>query len=393
MTCKKKSQTNPSVLFAIITLIVVLYLILIPPDYRAKLLNDNNDTDDSDVSDYDVTYLSKEPGLWSYNSLKSIDHDLNSFNLVSRTQANNIIGAKSLKSKSTAFSKEISSFKFNLNNIYNMQNFYINFKIISQIGDAYLVINGVTVKKIDEGLPEYAINLDKNYFNNGENVVEFISERVGFAFWKYNEIEISSAEIFADILDDSGLYNSQKAWIGKDEYLNMEDSLFRYYAGCDLISSKKLDILLNKEIIFSGIPDCNMLNTINHVDKSILKEGDNLFEFRTDGGSYLFDNVVFKTTLKESEFPTYYFSITDEDYDYLQTELIEVNLTMTFVDELEYKEMDVLLNGHSIGISTYDRVYTSEVYYGYFEKGNNVLQIRPKNTINIVDLKLRGLFD
>lgn len=394
MNRSKKSQSNPAVLIAIITLVMILYLILIPPDFREEILNDSNSTDGTSYSNYDVTYLDKNPGYWSYHSLKTMDHDLNSFNLMSRTEAKNIMDAKSLKAKSTAFSKEVGSFTFNIQDIRKTENVYIDLKIAALSGNAQLKVNGYVLKDITGNSREYVVGIDKNYLVEGDNHVEVSSERVGFSFWSSNSIDVSSAKVFADLVDDSGLSSSQKIWIAKDELINIDDATFRYYAGCEVSTAGRLDIILNGVVIFTGIPDCKMLNTIEHINPSILKEGDNLIDFKASSGRYLFDNLLFKSQLKDNEYPTYYFTISNSDFKKLQTGLIDVNLTFTFVNDRDYKEVEALLNGNSIGVSTYDRTYTVEVDPIYdLNEGNNVLEIKPKSSLHIVEVKLRGVYD
>ena len=391
----KRGQANPAVLIAVITLVIVLYVVFIPPSYREEILSDNNTSGSStDVSNYDVTYLLKNPGYWSYHSVQSNDHDLNSFNLMSRTNAKNIMDGKSLRSKTTAFSREVGSFTFRVDDLKKIGNVYIDFQIAALSGNAQLKVNGYTLKEIVGGSNEYVVGIDNNYLKEGDNLVEFVPDRVGFAFWTSNSISVSSAKIFADLTDDSGLYNSQKIWISKDELLNIKDASFRYYADCDVKTADKVDIQLNGVSIFSGIPDCKMLNSIPHIASSILKEGDNLIEFQTTSGRYLFDNVLFQTSMKDNEYPTYYFTISSDDYKKLQTGLINVNLTFTFANDQDYKELEAVLNGHGIGVNTYDRVY-SAVVDGVqdIQEGNNVLELIPKDSISIAEVKLRGVFN
>jgi hypothetical protein len=390
----RRGQTaNPSTLLAIITLVIVLYIIFIPPSFRKQLLNENSTDTNSDVSGYDKVLLKKEPGFWSYNDLKNMEHDLNSFNLISKSEAKAIAEAKVVKAKSTAFSKETGKFSFNVLDSKKTENFYINFKVSSQSGKATVYVNGNVIKEFTEESQEHSVAIDKNYIKDGENTVEFKSERVGFAFWKANNIDISLATVYADIIDDSGLYSTQRIWISKDELKNIDDAYMKYFVDCQIAQAKKVDVALNGVLIFSGIPDCGVLNSINHISPSILREGDNKIEFQATGGRYLYDSMVFKTLLKESEFPTYYFNVEEEDYKKLQTGLIELNLTFTFVNDRDYKEIEAIINGHGIGISTYDRVYNAPVNYQDIKLGNNVLELVPKSSISIAEVKLRGVFD
>lgn len=394
MRRSKRGQSNPAVLIAIITLIMILYIILIPPDYREDLLNDGNSTDDTSYTSFDRTFLDKNPGYWSYHSLKSMDHDMNAFNLMSRTEAKNLIDAKTIVAKSTAFSKETGSFSFRVDNLMKTDNVYINMKIAALSGDAQLKVNGYVLKDITGNSREYVVGVDRNYLVEGDNRVEIVSSRVGFAFWTSNSIEVSSIKVFADLIDDSGLTSSQRIWIAKDELINIDDATFRYYAGCEVSAAGRLDIVMNGVTIFTGIPDCKMLNTIEHISPSILREGDNTVDFRAESGRYLFDNLVFKTSLKDNEYPTYYFTISKDDYKKLKTGLIDVNLTFTFVNDRDYKEVEAILNGNSYGVSTYDRTYSVEVDpVEDLNEGNNVLEIKPKSSLHIVEVKLRGIYD
>jgi hypothetical protein len=98
--------------------------------------------------------------------------------------------------------------------------------------------------------------------------------------------------------------------------------------------------------------------------------------------------------MKDNEYPTYYFTISSDDYKKLQTDLIDVNLTFTFVNDIDYKEVQAVLNGHGIGVNTYDRVYSAVVDPILdIKEGNNVLELRPVNSLTIAEIKLRGVFN
>lgn len=392
---KKGANQNPATLFAIITLVVVLYIIIVPPDFRKELLTDDytSNNGENTPDGYDEVFLEKNPGYWSYNSFDSMDYDLLSFNLLERTNAQNMASSKNLYSKKTAFSNKIANFEFNIDDLKNTDNVFVNFKISDSRGKTHLKVNDQIVKEISGNLKEDFSKIDKNVLLQGKNKISFESFDVGFNFWDYNSLDVSELTIFADITDESGLTNSQSFWLTQDEKINLKNANLRYYVDCEQNSVGPVTISLNSNRIFSGIPDCKILNMISNLDPSLLKEGENKIDFEATYGKFIFDTLLLKANFKENIYPTYFFTINDEDYNILQTGLVEINLTFTFVNDDDYKEVEARLNGHKIGVNTRDRVYSVTINPMDIKNGNNVLEIVPKESMTIVKVELRGLFE
>ncbi|MBN2881697.1 hypothetical protein JXM83_06630 [Candidatus Woesearchaeota archaeon] len=394
--CKKGAEvpSSPATIFGIITLLVVMYVILIPPSFREELLNGNGTTwDENGVSsDYKVTFFSEEPGYWSYLSYKNFEHDLNSFNLLSRTEASELFIANQISSKYTAFSKNTGSFKFTVSNIGTLDNFFINYKISSQNGPVSLIVNGNTVKEITPNTREDVVSINKKYINVGENEIEFVPKNVGFEFWSYNSIVVSQAKVFADVTDYSNLENSQSFWVSEDEFKNLEDGYLRFFVDCEVASAGKVDISINDNKVFSGIPDCGILNVINHISPNFFNQGENEISFKAKDGRFIFDTLMLETNLKDNIYPTYFFDVSDDDYYVINNfdDEVDLNMTFTFINNQDYKELQAVLNGHTISVNTRDRTYIIEVNPIDILEGTNVLELRPKDSMTIVKVELKA---
>lgn len=392
---KGAADANPATLFAIITLVVILYIITIPPNYRKDLLSDNSSWDgtNSEISGYDEIFLEKNPGYWSYNNFDSMQHDLVSFNLMEKTDATQIAQSQDIFSKRTAFSNTVGSFEFNIENLKNTDNVYLNYKLSESRGKTLLKVNGQIVKEISSRLSEDVAKIDKNILVEGKNKITFESNPVGFKFWDYNSLKVSELKVLADITDDSGLIHSQSFWLSHDEKLNLKDGFLRFYVDCEPRNVGPVTITINSNKIYSGIPDCQILNVLDNIDPALLSEGENIIKFEAKSGRFIFDTILLQTNYEENINPTYFFDISDEDYEILQTGLVDINLTFTFVNNEDYKELEARLNGHKIGVNTRNREYSVYVNPMDIEKGSNVLEIVPKSSMTIVKVELRGLFE
>jgi hypothetical protein len=146
----------------------------------------------------------------------------------------------------------------------------------------------------------------------GENVLEFSVSGVGAKFWTTNEYTFSEIMITGDISDTSKQESRNTFHISPEEGANVEKAVLKMNPECSPRSVGMLHIHINGRNVFSGIPDCGILNTYS-ISPSLLNIGKNSVAFRTEQGSYLIDQIQVKTFLKEPVQPTYYFDM-DDDY-------------------------------------------------------------------------------
>ena len=151
----------------------------------------------------------------------------------------------------------------------------------------------------------------------GDNTLQFSVSDVGMAFWTTNEYSIENLRITAKIHDTSSTESRNHFYITPDEAKGIINARLRFNPDCKTSEAGYLDVYLNDLTVFSGIPDCGILNTYQ-ISPSVLNVGKNTLKFRTAQGSYLIDQITVTTKLDEPVQPTYYFDL-DPDLFYSDT--------------------------------------------------------------------------
>ena len=94
-----------------------------------------------------------------------------------------------------------------------------------------------------------------------------------------------------------------------------------------------------------------------------------------------------KSELKELTYPTYYFEINKTAYNDIVDNKLDAELQLDFVDDIQDKEAELVINTHMRGLDTKEESYSLNID-SIVKEGNNVIQIKPKNTLDVVNLKV-----
>ena len=148
----------------------------------------------------------------------------------------------------------------------------------------------------------------------------------------------------------------------------------------------KLDILINYQNVFSGVPDCGGINVYSF-STNVLYGGDNNIVFKTDKGSYLIEQIKVQTSLRELIYPTYYFEINETTYDKIKGDEYDAKLTLEFIDDKKDKEMNLNINNRMISVDTEEAKYFKKID-DYTKEGNNFIKIEPLSMLDIIELKV-----
>jgi hypothetical protein len=390
MKRKKAQAPGAAGLIAIVGVIILLYILFIPPAERERLLGDNDTKESDEISDElgNLTILLRNPGSLDYLKLNGYEHSLQGFSLYSSTEAEILEQIDSLVVRRNLFSKEFKTITFKVPEVEYTENILLSFSAPERRGNLIVYLNGnlVADRTIKNENPT-PISLPDKYIKD-MNEIEFQVSGPGALFWVTNKFNLQNIKITADITDVSGLESRQFFYVTEKEKENLESVKLKFIADCKISSVGPLDIYLNNENIYSSIPDCGMLNTINIDPKKIL-EGENKIIVRSQKGTYSIYSMEVETELKDLIYPTYYFEITDEQFRKIENDTVDVNLTLLFGNDVDLKDLTLKVNNHAFEVYTrelkYDRLIDS-----YVRKGNNVLEFDKLRTkVDIVELKIK----
>lgn len=386
---RKKSQVNAAVLVAIISGLIILYVVFLPEGEREAILEDNLTEEDDGGAETvsEGVLLLEHPGRLAYLKEKELEHIIPPMNLYTSTEATILKSISSVYIKNGVFDKQAKSIAFSVSDLANTKNVILSFDIKKSEGRLVVKLNGDEIfnGEVTESNME-PLNLPSENLKS-ENLVEISVSEVGFMFWKTNEYTLENLKILADVTDVSARKGTGAFFVEDAEAQNLQSAKLKFFPDCEVRKVSKLDVLINNYNVISSIPDCGMLQTVEF-SPFILIEGENKLEFKTDKGQYLIDRIVVKTELKEAPSYVQYFELSENQMQRIGNKKMDVNLTLIFVDKETEKEADIIINGKKTYMPSTKEISFSKKINDYVDEGTNSLKIIPKKTIDVKDLKV-----
>ncbi|MBS3137755.1 hypothetical protein J4232_04940 [Candidatus Woesearchaeota archaeon] len=315
-----QSGSGAAALVLLIGGLILLYLLLVPPDLRDALLNDKplpessgtttnvygSQTNSNLPKSINKSVLSEVPGRIDYLKQSDVEHPLSAVNLYTTTNAQVIAKESTLYVKNGVFDKLFRNFTFSLDDVQNTENVLLSFSMQSGAGRLFIYLNN---NLIFDGFPDAytTIELDKDRLNAQNNILFGVSA-VGWRFWTTNEFQLKDVKITGDITDISQQLSKNTFSVADAEKFNMEKATLRFFPDCTPSQVGRLKVNINNENVYNAIPDCNQVNIIEFSTDAI-SAGNNLVTFKTEKGFYSIYQILVKTELKKQVFPTYYFEM------------------------------------------------------------------------------------
>lgn len=387
-----QSATGAATLVAVITLVIVLYILFLPPDDRAALLGDDNDSnsngDNNDDDEKEIyTIESWHIGFLEKEGISQYEHDIAPFNIRIDSNDEPIFKTNAFQVRNGWFDKSYNNISFSIPNFENTDNLFMSIRTPIHKGTLTIILNGevLTQTEITTASPS-PIDLPRDRLMETDNILEFSVSGVGIAFWTTNKYEINDLQIFGEVTDLSNQDSLSSFTVTEREKDNLESVKLKFNPNCLQSGVGKLDIWINSFKVFSQIPDCQLLNTLE-ISPSYIDEGQNSVKFKTNQGTYSIDQIKVITELKDVIFPVYYFDLNESEYEDIKDGDVNINVTLRFADDEDFKQAKVFINGHIKDVNTYDmewsRIITSSV-----ERKNNALKIEAKTRMNVREMKI-----
>ena len=384
---KGQSGVNAAILVAIILALIVLYVVYLPTSEREKLLL-NKTTYESNVDEEDEDLLLLEYPK-RLDKVDDVDKtQLPNVYLFKSTQANEIERINPFSVRNGVFDEKSRTVDFSIDNIENVDDVLLSFTAKKHKGVLIINLNGETIyeKEVSSEVVE-PVRLKKSILNK-DNTLEFRASSVGLKFWSTNEYSLDDVKITGDITDVSRQKSQNVFTLTQTEYNNLEKATLKFIPYCSSTQEVgKLDVSVNNHNIFSAVPVCDdsykqiiPLGTIN--------AGENFIVFSTSKGSYSIEQIELEFDVEETKKTIYYFEINESTWDEIEDEDKDVKLKIQFVDDEENKRADLNINGHLTSIDQEEASYSKSIR-NWAEEGNNYIEIKPKTTLEIKELRVK----
>ncbi|MBN1385973.1 hypothetical protein JW968_03270 [Candidatus Woesearchaeota archaeon] len=390
----KKGQgtgASAATFVALLAALILLYVLFLPPSEREALLGENYTGyggDDGGNDTAERTILLENPGKIEGSGEEEIIHNIASLSLLAVTETNLIKKVNNIYVKNGWFDKQDARVSFTFEDLPNTDNTMMGFTIGEKaIGRLSVYLNGEKVYD-DETTSPAPVLLDKKNLAETNELVLSVST-VGWKFWKTNEYIIKDLSITADVQDISRQTSRNTFIVTSTEKDNLEKATLKFIPECEAGDVGKLNIYINNHNLYSSVPDCGLLIPLEF-SPGFLSTGENELVFRTTRGNYVIDRIQVKTELKDISFPVYYFSLTSDEYNDVANNEFDINLSMDFVDDIEYKQATIVVNGYETHVDQRDRKYW-KLIDEFIKKDNNAIEIIPKKNskLEIIELRVR----
>ena len=168
---------------------------------------------------------------------------------------------------------------------------------------------------------------------------------------------------------------------------NLERVRLQFQPDCEYGEVGKLTVWVNSNVVYEALPDCDLAMVPIEFSPVEIHTGENEITFKTDRGPYLLSHVVVNSKLKEVDFPTYYFEVSEEQYTAVNDGRLRLRLTLDFVDVVTSKIGEVVFNGHVENFDTKEVTDTFDLSDDLV-RGNNALKIKPRKTLEIREVRV-----
>jgi hypothetical protein len=388
----KKGETptpdagNISVLILVIIGAIIIYVLFVSPDVREELLSDDDSEDNGNGDSYGPVLLKEKPGRIEYIEDEEFEHEIPSFYLYQTTTTEEIKRLNSIYIKEAVFDHRSRAVTFSISDLENTENVRLDFQVRKSSGVLDITLNGEIIFSGElDAFEAEPITLPEDLLAE-ENILEFSVSEVGWMIWLSNEYSLMNVKILGDVTDVSRQKSRNVFHISEAELNNIKTSTLQFSPECVPERAGNLDIQINFETVFSGVPECGFTNTIEF-SPTLLEIGSNNVVFTTDRGDYVVDRLSIDTEMKESPEVIYYFEISDERYEEISEGDKEVELTLQFVQEGDVKEAKIVVNGRETGVYTREKEFTRKITQ-FVQEENNAIKIVPKTSLDIIKLTI-----
>ena len=382
----KKGQVdtkNVAILVFVMGLLMLAYVLLIPPEDRRQLLGEDNDTSASGSTSKSELLLLESPGLLSPTKENEIKHEINLINLYVKTEPEIINLADTISVSNSLFSSNSPTYKFEIGNLMDLKKVVLFFTAAKSGGELKINLNGNLF--YSESLKDStlkAVEIPLSYLKD-TNELKFSTSL--FGSYTLKEVDVKKEFEYVHSREKRDFI------VSSQEKEDMSKATLNYYYYCNYLKEtfSNLKIYLNRETIFSGLLRCVSNSASIEIPAEALVEGSNELLFTLEEGDFQISQIRVISEGKEGDFPIYHFEVDPDEYDLIENDEKNVNLDLTLSKEGFVKRGKLEINGVEVVVQTPEISFSKDIS-SYIRKGDNVIRIVPGNEFTISKIEIRS---
>jgi len=385
---QKKAQggINAAILVAIISGLIILYIVFLPTAEREKLVGEDKAKPIGEEQKANVL-LKAFPGMLSASKGLESEKSIPNIFLVETTNAKELESINPFIVRNGWFDKKAKKADFTLEDQENTDNIVLSFTTKKRDGILTIKLNDAVIfeNELESDLRE-PVRLDKGKLGK-TNSLEFSVSSVGMKFWTTNEYSFDNIKIIGDITDTSRQESTNLFTISESEFSSMDRAVLKFIPYCrNIINVGALEIFANNKKLFSSVPVCDSAYK-QSVPKSALNEGENNIVFKTSRGSYSVEQIRISLEFKEPTIKTYFFEIDSNAFKDIRNGNKNALLTIKFTEDKKQKRAKLDVNGRIETIDTEKSIFSKSINNKVSE-GNNFIRLEPFEDIGVVELRV-----
>ena len=344
MNGSKRGQSGAAILVGLVAVLIILYVLFLPPEERARLLGEpGGNTPGGNPPTSSNTLFTSPVGAVYLPVSPQVRHDLPTVGIRAVEQGSILASRESISVSNNAFEKQPVTLLFSAKP-EQTRNAVLSMNLVSKTGGNLVVyLNGQEIanqKVQSRTVPPITLtNLQQ------DNNLTFMASSVGFAFWSTNRYTLTNVKVTADVTDLSGAASRQAFSLAAEEYAALERTTLQFVPVCE--QEGAMTITLNGLEMFSGVPDCDNLNTLE-IPSSKLESGENSIVFATKDAQLIIDAPVIITQSARRQNRALSFPV-----ETAQVQGKQVYLRILFPDAADHKGI-ITLNGNTLPLRAQD---------------------------------------
>jgi len=381
----KRGQGSAETVILLLAFFIAIYVLLIPPCDRCKLVNaDDTECDDVcedvDEEDNEDILISEKIGGVSDTGEDQIDHELDDVNLFLKTEPEIQNLASSLYITRTSFGTRSQDLTFRVDDLENLKSALLSFSVSNSDGQLFIELNENIIFSgfISSGQTKI-VHLPISSLNEQNRIKIYVSSP-GIAFWRTNRYTLNDLVLKKEF-EEIHSSETRNFVISSSEEDALEESTLKYSIYCNELSGTAyFKIYLNNEMLTTYSLGCVTSNKRIEIDIDDFEEGENELKFVIDNGDFLITNIEIINNLDEEIDYIYDFDVSSNQYDSIVDGDKEARLELELGDGK--KKADIILNDNKIVLSTSSDEFEKDVS-SYITEGTNIIEIIPETDFEI----------